>query len=202
MSAEYIFDLLLLLGVPCIMVMPALLDLWLVDVPDYAVAFAQLIIVQDILGNFSAAFYTPMLAANKLSKNSIASVFLCIAQFVLLWVLFALGLGPLWARYLALFSSVIFSFVVKPYILWKDIDYDLKAIYTCIWQCVKILLTVIVLCVGIYLLIPQNSLFDSLLVVVLSVLSVTCAALLHMDKAERRIVKFAIFRKIKRSLYE
>ena len=40
-SAEYIFDLLLLLGVPCIMVMPKLLDLWLVDVPDYTVAFTR-----------------------------------------------------------------------------------------------------------------------------------------------------------------
>lgn len=198
-SAEYIFDLLLLLGVPCIMVMPALLDLWLVDVPDYAVAFAQLIIVQDILGNFSAAFYTPMLAANKLSKNSIASVFLCIAQFLLLWILFALGLGPLWARYLALLSCVIFSFVVKPYILWKDIDYNLEDIYKCIWQCMKIMLTVIVVCIGIYLCIPQNSLFDSLLVAALSVLVVVGTALMFMDVAKRMNLVSMVLRKIKRN---
>lgn len=185
MSAEYIFDLLLLLGVPCIMVMPALLDLWLVDVPDYAVAFAQLIIIQDILGNFSAAFYTPMLAANKLSKNSIASVFLCLMQFVLLWILFAQGVGPLWARYLALLSSVIFSFVVKPYILWKDIDYNLKDIYKCLWQCMKIMLSVIIMCVGIYLLIPQTTLLHSLLVILLSILTVICCAYAYMDSKMR-----------------
>lgn len=195
MSAEYIFDLLLLLGVPCIMVMPALLDLWLVDVPDYAVVFAQLIIVQEIFGNFSAAFYTPMLAANKLSKNSIASVFLCIAQFVLLWILFALGLGPLWARYLALLSCVIFSFVVKPYILWKDIGYDIKDIYRCIWQCIKIMLTVVLVCVGIYFLIPQKSLLDSLCVGILSILVVLATSLLHMDKIKRNHLKKILSKK-------
>ena len=197
MSAEYIFDLLLLLGVPCIMVMPALLDLWLVDVPDYAVAFAQLIIIQDILGNFGAAFYTPMLAANKVSKNSVASVFLCLMQFALLWILFACGCGPLWARYLALLSCVIFSFIVKPYILWKDIDYNLKDIYKCIWQCMKIMMTVIAICVCIYLWIPQNSVIDSFIVVVLSVMVVAISSLLYMDKNRRESLKILVLKRIK-----
>lgn len=198
MSAEYIFDLLLLLGVPCIMVMPALLDLWLVDVPEYAVAFAQLIIIQDILGNFSAAFYTPMLAANKLSKNSVASVFLCLIQFGLLGVLFAFGLGPLWARYLALLSCICFSFVVKPYILWKDINYEIKDIYVCIWQCIKIMSTVILGCVTIYILIPQNTLWDSLLIVILSDLVVIASALLFMEKTTREKLRKIILKKFER----
>lgn len=196
MSAEYIFDLLLILGVPCIMVMPALLDLWLVDVPEYAVIFAQLIIVQDILGNFSAAFYTPMLAANKLSKNSIASVILCMMQFVLLWILFALGLGPLWARYLALMSGVIFSFVVKPFILWKDISYEIKEIYKCIWKCVKIMISVIMVCLGLYFIIPQDSLFDSLLVAILSVCVVIIIAYLFLDNQKRAKLNSLFFSKI------
>ena len=197
MSAEYIFDLLLLLGVPCIMVMPALLDLWLVEVPDYAVAFAQLIIVQDILGNFSAAFYTPMLAANKVSKNSVASVFLCLIQFALLWVLFAFGYGPLWARYLALLSCIIFSFLVKPYIMWKDISYDIKEIYKCIWQCMKIMLTVIIMCIGVYILIPQESFWDSSCVVLLSTLIVVAIAFFYMDTVKRDTIKNYFLRKLK-----
>ena len=197
MSAEYIFDLLLLLGVPCIMVMPILLDLWLVDVPDYAVAFSQLIIAQNILDNFSAAFYTPMLAANKVAKNSIAAVFLCILQFVLLWFLFVNGFGPLWARYLAMLSGILFSFVVKPYILWKDIDYDIREIYKCIWQCLKIMSTVIVVCIGIYFLLPQDSLFDCSLVIVLTTLTVIGVALVYMDKAKRNYLLSSVLNRIK-----
>lgn len=196
MSAEYIFDLLLLLGVPCIMVMPALLDLWLVDVPDYAVAFSQLIIAQNILDNFSAAFYTPMLAANKVAKNSIAAVFLCILQFVLLWLLFAHDFGPLWARYLAMLSGLLFSFVVKPYILWKDIDYNLKDIYECIWQCMKIMMTVIGVCVGIYFLLPQNSLISCFWVLLLSMITVVFVVFIYMDRVRRRKILHIIILKL------
>ena len=185
-SAEYIFDLLLLLGVPCIMIMPSLLDLWLVEVPDYAVAFAQLIVLQDILGNFSAAFYTPMVAANKIKKNSEAAVFLCLFQFALLYVLFRFGCGPLWARYLAILSTVLFSFVVKPYILWKDVNYGLKELYVCIWHCMKIMFTVIVLCVPISIFIPQDNIFNALLIAMLSAIIVAVVAILFMSANTRK----------------
>lgn len=184
-SAEYIFDLLLLLGVPCIMVMPTLLDLWLVEVPEYAVAFAQLIVVQNILGNFSAAFYTPMLAANKLAKNSFAALFLCVFQFFVLWALFKIGYGPLWARYIGLLSCILFSFVVKPLILWKDINYDLADIYVCIIRCIRNLICVIIACVPVYLLIEQDTLFASIFVVLLSVIVVLSTTLLTMDTNTR-----------------
>ena len=184
-SAEYIFYLLLILGVPCIMVLPTLLDIWLVEVPDYAVAFARLVIVQDILGNFSAALYVPMVAANKIQKNSEASVFLCILQFVLLFVLFKLGCGPLWARYLAILSIVLFSFVVKPYILWKDVNYSLKEIYACIWQCMKVLFVIIALCSGLYIWVPQNSYVNSLIVLLASFVIVVLTILIFMKKSMR-----------------
>ncbi|MBQ9883257.1 MAG: hypothetical protein IJM43_02240 [Bacteroidaceae bacterium] len=197
-SAEYVFDLLLLLGVPCIMVMPMLLDIWLVEVPDYAVAFARLIVLQDILGNFSAAFYTPMVAANKIQKNSIASVFLCILQFVLLYVLFNFGFGPLWARYLALFATVMFSFVVKPYILWKDVDYNIKEIYACIGQCMKILFSIIFLCGIIYYYIPQISIWHSIVVAALAVIIVIGCAYYYMEKTVRSKILVIIRNKISR----
>lgn len=197
MSAEYIFDLLLLMGVPLVMVMPTLLDIWLVEVPDYAVAFARLIVVQDILGNFSAAFYTPMVAANKIQKNSIASVFLCILQFVLLYVLFKFGFGPLWARYLAILSTVLFSFVVKPYILWKDVNYSLKEMYSCIWQCMKIMLTVIMVCVPVYVFIPQNDILSSVIVALLSIIVVATCALLFMDSTKRKYLFNVVLTKMK-----
>jgi hypothetical protein len=73
-----------------------------------------------------------MAAANKIKKNSKAAVFLCLFQLALLYVLFRFGCGPLWARYLAVLSTAMFSFFVKPYILWKDVDYSLKELYMCI----------------------------------------------------------------------
>lgn len=195
-SAEYIFDLLLLIGAPCIIAMPTLLNIWLVDVPDYAIAFAQLIVLQDILGNFSAAFYTPMVAANKIHKNSIAAAILCAFKFGLLFVLFKFGFGPLWARYLAIATSVIFSFVVKPYILWKDVDYNLKEIYVCIWRCVRVLIVVSVSCIIIFFSIPQTTIWNSVFVMLLSVLVVIVVSALSMEKTLREKIISRLFKSL------
>lgn len=195
-SAEYIFYLLLLIGIPCIMVMPKLLSIWLVEVPEYTVAFSRLIIAQQILGNFSAAFYTPMLAANKLAKNSLASVFLCIFQFAILWLMFKIGFGPLWARYLGLFACILFSFVIKPYILWKDIDYSLTDIYNCVLQCMKVLIPIVSFNIIIYIVIKQQTILQSCFVCLLSILSVITISYLFMDKQIKHRILFIIKKRL------
>lgn len=196
-SAEYVFDLLLLLGVPMIMVMPNLLDLWLVEVPDYAVEFARLIIIQEILGNFSAAFYTPMVAANKIEKNSIFSAVLAILQFGLLYLLFKCGLGPIWARYIGILFCCIWSFVVKPYILWKDINYTWREMGICIYNCMKVLAAVTAVCVVLYFLIPQTTMLRSLSVGLVSIAVVLLFSYLFMEKSIRDRLMGVILRKLK-----
>lgn len=194
-SAEYIFYILLLVGVPCIMVMPQLLSIWLVEVPEYAVSFGRLIIVQQIVGNFSSAFYTPMLAANKLAKNSIASVVLCFLQFGVLWLLFGIGYGPLWARYLGILSAVVFSLLVKPYILWKDIHYSLKEIYTRIGKCLWVLILVVFANILLYKILYIESIWDMFLMAILSFLSTGIIEFNLLNKELRsKIKKFLYFR--------
>lgn len=196
-SAEYIFDLLLLLGVPLIMVMPNLLSIWLVEVPEYAVEFTRLIIIHDILGNFSAAFYTPMVAANKIEKNSIAAAILAAMQFGLLYLLFRSGVGPIWARYIGIIFVCIWSFVVKPYILWKDINYTWREMGLCVFKCLRVLFAVTIVCWGIYYLMPQNTIFDSMWVGFMSLTIVLLFSYLFMEKSLRHKVVDMIIRKLK-----
>lgn len=195
-SVEYVFDLLLLLGVPCIMILPTLLDIWLVEVPQYAIEFTRLIIIQDILGNFSAAFYTPMVAANKIQKNSIVAVFLCIIQFGLLYIFFKMGFGPIWARYLGIIFCIIWSFVVKPYILWKDIDYKWGEMFVCIGRCIRTLSIVVALCYAIYVFIPQTNIYYSLLEAVLAVVVISGVSIAFMEKSVRLKLKNYILSKL------
>lgn len=198
-SAEYVFDLLLLLGVPCVMIMPSLLDVWLVEVPKYSVEFARLIIIQDILGNFSAAFYTPMVAANKIQKNSIVAVFLCVIQFGLLYLLFKLGFGAIWARYIGILFCIIWSFVVKPYILWKDINYQWGEMFICIGRCMRTLAIVTVICVGLYYLVPQSNIYYALLQAVLSIMVIAMVSFLFMEKGVRIKLKNYCLTKFKKA---
>lgn len=195
-SAEYVFDLLLLLGVPLIMVMPNLLNIWLVEVPEYAVTFARLIIIQDILGNFSAAFYTPMVAANKIEKNSVSAAILCTVQFGTLYLLFRCGMGPVWARYIGILFVCIWSFIVKPYILWKDINYSWKVMGVCILRCMRMLLISGMCCAVVYYLIPQESIWDSLIVAFIAFVTVGLFSFIFVGKNMRRKVLNYVSRKI------
>lgn len=195
-STEYVFDLLLLLGIPLIMVMPNLLDIWLVEVPEYAVVFARLIIIQDILGNFSAAFYTPMVAANKIEKNSISAAILCVVQFGTLYILFRCGMGPVWARFLGVLFVCIWSFVVKPYILWKDVNYSWKEMWVCISRCMRMLFISGLCCAVVYYLIPQESIGDSMIVALTAFVIVCIFSFIFIGKNVRRKVLNYVSRKI------
>lgn len=185
-SAEYVFDLLLLMGVPLILIMPNLLNVWLVEVPQYTVEFIRLILIQDILGNFSAAFYTPMVAANKIQKNSIAAAFLCVAQFGMLYLLFKLGFSPIWTRYIGILFCCIWSFVVKPYILWKDVDYKWGEMTICILRCVRNAVIVSVLSYAVYLFIPQTNFGYSILVAGLSAITVILTTYIFMSQSMKK----------------
>ena len=66
-----------------------------------------------------AAEITEKIWENKIKKNSTAAVIVCFTQFLLLYFLFKLGCSPMWAFYVGIFSCVIFSYVVKPYILYN-----------------------------------------------------------------------------------
>lgn len=189
-TTVYCFDLILMLGLPAIMVMDWLLNLWLVEVPEYAVVFTQYIIVRNIMGTFSTAFYIPMMAANRIKSNSVAAVYLGIGEFVLLYILLNLGFGVMWVQYLSLFLAFSFSFIVKPYILYKEIDYTLKELLVCYWACAKVLLFSLVLSipVGIYL---SDDLAGSILKIIVVGCCVLLSSYLFLDKvAKQKLLHF------------
>lgn len=195
-SAEGILYLTMMFSVPCIMVMPTLLNIWLVDVPEYAVAFARLLVLQLILDNYSASYYAPMLAANKVAFNSLAALVLCVFQFVAMLVLFKIGLGPLWARYLGILTAVIFSFVVKPYVLCKDIGYRWQTMLHYLWRGIRLMLVVGGLNLALYHLIPQDTIWQSAIVMILSVLIVLASSWVFMEATLRRKVMSFVKQKL------
>lgn len=197
-SSEYLLYLLMLIGVPCILAMPRILSIWLEEVPEMAVAFCRLMILQVILDNFNAAFYVPMLAANKISKNSILGGIICIFQFFVTWLLFHFNFGPLWARYMGIFSILMLSFIIKPYILIHDINYPFNKIISCIKHSIAVMFTVSLLNFILYLLIPQDTFVKSLIIVVVSVVLILLISYLYIGRTARRYFHQFIFDRISR----
>ncbi len=180
----YCFDLILLLGLPCIYVMDTIMDVWLVNVPEYAVAFTRWIIIYNIIGTFGAAFYIPMMAANKIKTNSMAAVFLGIGQFVALYFILKNGGNPMWIQYMAVIMCIGFSLIVKPLVLWKEIDYSFKELFLCYWSCFKVLLLSIVITLPLALLLKE-SVLNSIIKVVITMVGVAISSYVFLDKGAR-----------------
>jgi len=188
-SAEYIFYLLMLVGFPCILVMPTILGIWLKEVPDYTVIFARFLVFQLLLENFNNAYYTPLLAANKISINSILEAGVCLLQFVVLYFLFSSGYGPIWARYSGVVWVIFFSFIEKPFLLWKFLHYEFKTMMGSLSRCIVAVIIALVLNYLIYILVPQTDILNSLYVVLLSALSVVIACAIVAGKNIVNVVK-------------
>lgn len=189
-TTVYCFDLVLLLGLPALFVTDELLHLWLVEVPDYAVVFTQWMIVCQIVGTFSAAFYIPMMAANRIKSNSIAAIYLGIGQFVMLYILLKIGFGVMWVQYLHLLMTVGFALVVKPYILYKEINYTFRELLVCYWDCAKVLLLSLAISIptSLYL---NHDLTGSIVKVVIVGCSVLLSSYLFLDKvAKQKLLTF------------
>lgn len=179
-TTVYCFDLILMLGLPAIMVMEQLLDLWLVEVPEYAVVFTQYIIARNIMGTFSASFYIPMMAANKIKSNSWASLYIGIGEFILLYILLKLGFGVMWVQYMSLFLAFCFSFFVKPYILYKEINYTITELLICYWDCTKVLLLSLAIAIPARICLDESFL-QSLLLLLIVAVSVVASSYVFLD---------------------
>ncbi|MBQ9100131.1 MAG: oligosaccharide flippase family protein [Paludibacteraceae bacterium] len=194
-TTVYCFELVLLLGLPALFVMDWLLHLWLVEVPEYAVVFTQWMIVCQIVGTFSASFYVPMLAANRIKSNSIAAIFLGLGQFVVLYVLLKMGFGVMWVPYLHLFLSTSFALLVKPYILYREIGYTLRELFSCYWNCAKVLILSLAISISVchYL---YCDLVGSLIKILVVGFSVFLSSYLFLDAETKQKLLFFVKQKI------
>lgn len=195
-TTVFCFDLILVLGLPAIVVMDKLMHLWLVEVPDYAVIFTQWIIINNILGTFNSAFYTPMLAANKIKTNALAAVLLGFTQFIILYFMLKAGFNPMWIQYMNVALCVAFSFFVKPYILHKYIEYELKELFRCYFTCFKVLVLSLLLTIPAAIFLGDTILL-SVVKVVIAVASVCVASYIFMKKSQREKIVLMIKNKLK-----
>ena len=175
----------MVLGLPLILLMEPILHLWLKEVPPYTVLFAQYIVAGQILGNYGASLYIPMVAAGKVKKNSIASVIVGFGGFGLLYLILRIGGDVMWVQYMNIFTIVIFSAFIKPYILYKDVDYKIKEMAENYIECIMVAVVSVAIASPVRILL-DDTLLNDIIILFTSIGSVIFASLLFMDKDDRK----------------
>ena len=80
------------------------------------------------------------------------------------------------------------SFIIKPYILIKDIEYSMKEITRSLLFCLRKISILSVPVGTLYVMIPQEDSFDSIMLVVLSFMAISIILFLMMPKRRRKYV--------------
>lgn len=182
----YIFALMLLLCLPIIVLMEPILNLWLVEVPEYAIVFSQYTLICQLIGVYNTTLYTPMAACGRLKENSYASVFITIFGVIGLFFMFKAGWDVMWVQYMAIFQSVVYAFVVKPVILCKYVpDYTWKDIMQNTWQMIKVAILPVVISVLIYRFFAHESIIMMFFEGMIIMLSVCLSSFAFMDRTMR-----------------
>lgn len=184
-SSVYVHELMLFLCLPAIVVMEPLLHLWLVTVPQYARIFAQYIILKQLFNVYNMTLYTPMVASGKLFSNSMAALFFGFGFFALLYLLLKSGFDVMWIQYISILQAAFYSFVVKPYILCKEIGYSWSEILGSFWQCLKVSIIPVFVSLLCYFYVTIDSLMNMFVVIICICISVVLSAYIFLDKATR-----------------
>lgn len=187
-SADFLLDISILTCVPCIILAPMILDIWLIEVPEYAVLFTRILLVNTIVDTFNASYYAPLLASNKIAKNSIIGFILTISQFGIIYLLFNIDYGPEWARYLFVLSSFVSGWIVKPYILYKDVNYPLDLLLKSLFMGCKKIIAVLFITILIYFILPNDTTMHMVTTAISSTLISAIVLYLTYPKSKREIV--------------
>ena len=106
------YALMLMMGLPMILNMDYVLDLWLVSVPEYAVQFCRLILIFCIVDSLTGPLWVAMQASGKISFYTLATGFAVLLNLPLSYVALKAGYEPASVYLIQIFLCAI-SLVIK-----------------------------------------------------------------------------------------
>lgn len=174
-SARYSYYLMLILALPIFFVAEPLLQLWLMEVPEYTVLFLQFAIVTALFNVFDQSFYAGLTAKGQIKESTIFSILIGYASFPIIFILMKVRCSPISLCWVMLFSSVILSFIVKPILMIKVMDYKWEEIKKMFTSC--IIVTLISVPVPITIYVFRQNIFNNIFIefVCIGLLCIVCA---------------------------
>lgn len=101
-GSRFSYYILLILSIPIIIESDYLLNIWLVDVPDYAVQFVQLSLVVSLIASLSNPLMTAQNATGKVKVYQIIVGGTLLLNLPLCFLFLKLGFSPLWVLFVAI----------------------------------------------------------------------------------------------------
>lgn len=139
-STKVSFYLLYIIGLPVCLTAYPLLHLWLGMVPEYAVIFLQIVVVQNLFSVFDVSLYQALYAKGDLKLNALTAPTISFLAFPIVYICFKNGFSPVALSWAYLAVNIILGCIQKPYLLVKIVGYRINDLLPMYWNCFKVVL--------------------------------------------------------------
>lgn len=109
-SSKFTYFLLLFIAIPVLTFSQEILDIWLVETPEYTSLFVDLVIVNALVESLSNPLMTLAQATGRVKKYQIVVGALLVMNLPLSWGLLKVGFGPEYTLYVAIIISILSLF--------------------------------------------------------------------------------------------
>lgn len=196
-STKYSYYMMYVISLPvCILAYP-LLKLWLGIVPEYAVPFLRIVIVQSLFQVFDTSFYTALYAKGELKQNALISPMLGFLVFPITYVLFKLGYSPIALSWTLFVAYAVLGIIVKPILIIRIVNYTWNDIWNVFRPCILVTAASLPLTIYISLVLDVTQLLNFILVAVVTVLIIMISVYyIGMNREMRMKMRTIIYNSI------
>jgi len=117
------FYLLAMFAIPFIMEMPYIFNIWLKNVPEYAVIFAQLIIIRNLITQLFVTLTSGITATGKIKGFQLTSSVLATLPLIITYFFFVNGYEPFTIYFIFIITTLLRSF--GPILFYSKRNFDL-----------------------------------------------------------------------------
>ena len=191
-SAKYSYFLMWMISLPLFFLAEPLLNVWLKEVPDYALGYLRIVLIQNMFSVLVMSFHAGLIAHGELKYNVILTSLVYFIQFPIVYVCFKIGLGPLSLGFVWLFADAIIGIFIKPFLVANYVAIPMQTIWFIVTKCIFISAISFVIPYCASLFIDINSIFGFLS---MGIISILCASItiwtLGLDKdIKKRLIAF------------
>lgn len=196
MGARYAYYLMLFFAIPICLETKIILQLWLKQVPDYAVPFIRLTLISAMIPVITQTLTVAQNATGRIRKYAIVTSLVTFLDFPLTYIAFKMGYSPnsTYIIYISIYFVLIF---VKIRLVKDYISFPVKAFFREVLLKISYVTIIALIPPLLMLLLMEPSFIRFMVVSTISILSTAVVVLyLGMFSNERELVLQTISKKI------
>lgn len=194
------YFLLTFLSIPVILEMPFILNLWLKDVPDYAIIFCRLNLFRLTFSQLTVTFPTAIGATGKIKMSSIVDSIIWISLLPISFVMFHYGASPE-TIYINLFFMVIALAFSRTYFLRIIGGLSVnKFLRNVVGPCLTVSILSVIIAVIPMIFLEEGFIRLTIVLTIGTISFITSAYFIGFDKAEKNQIQLLLGRFLSKNI--